>query len=493
MAVAALGLRLASPSDFSPDRFRTVWLDILFATLLTFLSPNLPAYFLLLATYATIRGFQSNGDPNQRISIFLVLLLTSPGLTWTPGGGDSFNALIQLDPPRVLILALLLPLIFSPPAAEFPRKPFAALDIAVFLYPIWTIAGSSGEYSATHIFRLSLYAIVDVIIPYFAISRHIHNPAAVRFLGQAVLASVFFLSAIAIFESFKRWQLYVDLQGHYGVTWQLTRTLFRGDLLRAQAVTPQPIVLAMDMVFAMGWFFMAKTSASSARTWLTLGAFVLALFLTGSRGPMMGAAVLMAVIYAGKSASPRVFARISTIFLVSAFVVMMMGWLDDIAQFIKTAFNMSAGESNSIDYRRELFLTSVELIKQSPWTGVPNFAAYMQNLKQGEGIIDMVNAYLHISLSHGLIGTVLYLSPPLLAFHATLRTMQYADAEYRQVFVGAIALMTGLLLILVTTSIFYIIPQLVVCLYAVPAGLIATAKSEFQRNGINPRAVSVQQ
>ncbi|MFL6680158.1 MAG: hypothetical protein ACJ8IK_17620, partial [Burkholderiaceae bacterium] len=65
----------------------------------------------------------------------------------------------------------------------------------------------------------------------------------------------------------------------------------------------------------------------------------------------------------------------------------------------------------NVVYRQELLKTSVALIQQSPWFGVPNYLDQMSNLKQGDGIVDLVNTYLIVTLNVGVVGLALFIVP----------------------------------------------------------------------------------
>ena len=80
-------------------------------------------------------------------------------------------------------------------------------------------------------------------------------------------------------------------------------------------------------------------------------------------------------------------------------------WGDSIVDNIP--FIGSVG-NETVEYRKRLAETSWLLILQNPIFGSRNFLAYMEELRQGEGIIDLVNAYATIALSYGLVGLGLF-------------------------------------------------------------------------------------
>jgi O-antigen ligase len=93
----------------------------------------------------------------------------------------------------------------------------------------------------------------------------------------------------------------------------------------------------------------------------------------------------------------------------------------------------------------------------------------MMHLVQGEGIIDIVNAYLGIALSGGLLGLAAFLMPLLIALHRRLAALRKAAIpEGRDADLALVALTLVALVVLVTTSSFSVIPLLLMLLVALP-------------------------
>jgi O-antigen ligase len=126
----------------------------------------------------------------------------------------------------------------------------------------------------------------------------------------------------------------------------------------------------------------------------------------------------------------------------------------------------------TIDYRQELLDTSLALIKQSPWFGVPNYAYYMQGLRQGEGIIDLVNSFLAIALDAGLVGLAMYILPFVIIANQLLNKLTHAEnapeAQLGRFANNFVALICASLVMIFTTSTFAVMPFLLLVLIAVP-------------------------
>ena len=67
-------------------------------------------------------------------------------------------------------------------------------------------------------------------------------------------------------------------------------------------------------------------------------------------------------------------------------------------------------ERASVDYRQQLAERSWELIQSHPFLGDPLVKTKMEDLRQGEGIIDFVNTYAEVTLFYGSIGLVVFLA-----------------------------------------------------------------------------------
>lgn len=74
-------------------------------------------------------------------------------------------------------------------------------------------------------------------------------------------------------------------------------------------------------------------------------------------------------------------------------------------------------ESGNITYRERLLENSWILIQREPWIGVNHYlkTPEMQELMTGEGIIDIVNTFVSVTLKYGLVGLSLFAGAFILA------------------------------------------------------------------------------
>ena len=85
----------------------------------------------------------------------------------------------------------------------------------------------------------------------------------------------------------------------------------------------------------------------------------------------------------------------------------------------------------------------------------------MQSLTQGQGIIDIVNTYIGIALSVGLIGLMLFVcffAAVLLGIRKGMRSFSNKDEEARRLGRALLATLAGIMITIVTVSSITVIP-----------------------------------
>jgi O-antigen ligase len=100
--------------------------------------------------------------------------------------------------------------------------------------------------------------------------------------------------------------------------------------------------------------------------------------------------------------------------------------------------------------------------------GIPNALSYLEHLKQGQGIVDIVNSYLGIALNFGMTGLVPFVSMFLIALFKMWRLRQRLEPGMDGWYL-ANSMITTLLTIMVmifSTSSISIIPYIYYALLA---------------------------
>lgn len=494
--IAAMMLRKAFEPLLSRTEYDRAWMVLLATTVLSFLAGT-PLFFIFgIIALAFLAPAYLGGGVRGRIAVYMLLVLVLPPLGYELGGISGINSILWLDGPRMLVLVL-----FTAPALKllgdksFKREPWVVgVDLAVVGYQLLLVGLAFPHATVTTVIRTVVESLLDVLLPYYVVSRAIRNEVDLRFL-LTHLALGFALSAsIGVAEFLLHHSLYSELQWVYGFKWSLTMQLERGAFLRVQAMTPTPIVLAFEMIFGLGlWYYLRGIDWSRASVKFVYALIAACLAVTFSRGPWIGAFVFGVALLGLKRLPVKSFVTLLLVLLAGAIAVKVVGADDMVMNALGAIFGSSEQDLDTIAYRRELLDTSLALIKQSPWLGVPDYASHMQNLRQGEGIIDLVNSYVAVALNSGLIGLAIYLLPFVLVLNRLLRLPELGsrDGTTKPVVrfaMAFVAMSIGMLLTIFTTSTFSTMPFLLMMLLALP---IARLSMKAMPSGAAPEPASI--
>ena len=145
----------------------------------------------------------------------------------------------------------------------------------------------------------------------------------------------------------------------------------------------------------------------------------------------------------------------------------------------------------NVTYRQQLFNISIEVIKMNPWLGSFDYMSVpiMQDLIQGEGIIDMVNSYLAIALSYGIVGLTLFAGVFASAAWGIWRCMRLAEPTDEVHVLGRalLAALAGALVIIATISSILAVPTI----YWLLGGLCVGYRNLFARQPAIARPMNI--
>jgi len=125
-------------------------------------------------------------------------------------------------------------------------------------------------------------------------------------------------------------------------------------------------------------------------------------------------------------------------------------------------------EEGNVTYRKRLLEVSVDVILRNPFFGVYDYiySPAMQELRQGQSIIDIVNSYLAVGLGSGLVGLSLFVGALTVgAMRAFKRMNALQDRGSEQYRLGAalISAFTAILLMIAAVSSISVIPVIYWC------------------------------
>lgn len=387
---------LQSRQDF--DLRRKVWFAI---TLALFLSHS---FWIFSIVTALLLVYGAKKDSNA-VAFSMVLLFAAPLVTDQVSGLGVVNYLVELNYFRLISAFVLLPV------ALRLRKEKGAVAFGgntpekfLIVYMVLGLIRQILVDSSTNTMRSGLYLVTDVVLPYYVASRSFKSVAAMRDAMASFVLAAAVVGLIGFFEFLKRWLLYSNIPGALGTEWGLGTYLLRGLNLRGTATTGQAIVLGYVMVVAMGFYlFVGKSVDNKKYALLGLAGLVLGLLAPLSRGPWVGA-VLMLGVFVGSG--PNALKRLAKAGM-SGLVVFLLALASpygptiiDHLPFVGTL------EADNVLYRERLFTNSMAVISKNLWFGSYDFMSTPEMLELkftfDGGIIDLVNSYIAIALSGGI-------------------------------------------------------------------------------------------
>lgn len=443
LALSALVFAIARSSavqfmdegDFK--RRRNIWLILGPAA---FLSPN---FWIFALGAAPLLFWEGRKDSNP-LAFFLLLMNVIPSIpVQIPTNGLGINQLFYLDIFRLLSICVLIPAALRARKSDDPKRirGLRGMDYLLIGYGILTVAffvppdrpdGVILHNSFTNVLRDSFLFVLDIYVVYYVASRSMTTRRAIVDALATFCLACTLMATVAIFESVKHWLLYTGLFISWGGDLMQTAYLFRAGLLRAQASSGNALVLGYLLAVGFGFWLYLRTQVKPgpARILVPLCLWG-GLIASFSRGPWLGA---LLIYFAYPAFSPRGGSRLfksGLLFVIITGVIFVSPLGEKVAKTLP--FMGGKVAESSLTYREQLAARSWELIQDHPILGDQLALTKMQGLRQGQGIIDLVNAYLGLALFHGVVGLMLFLSFILLALSRAWRTARSSPNEDNEV------------------------------------------------------------
>lgn len=403
-------------------QWRNYWLIV---TTLCFFVTNI---WLYIACLIIILAY-ANHSKIDRLPLFFAIACASPLYSFTIPGFGVINYLITLSFTSLLVLFLLWPEARRTKTRPASNYPFYGIVIA---YVIAISVLDSRENTITNSLRLFVTYFIGILIPFMVISKSIESVDSLKKCLFTLTLCLAPLALIGCFESLKYWKLYSsafvnvlgeDSSQRYGL---------RGDSLRASALFASPIVFGYMMVIGLGLllFVQKYTNKNNLIKFLFI-IFLGVLYFTKARGPWLGA-VVMTVFYIWSG--PNRFGNFSKFTLgslVAVIVLSMTTFGQRLISMLPFVGSADSHEASTVDYRIRLLEQAQILFQKNPLFGLVNYreTPEMEVMRQGQGIIDVVNSYIDISLSYGIVGLGLFLFIFLGLFFTVLKKVRSLPAE----------------------------------------------------------------
>ncbi len=428
------------------NRWRNLYLAV---TVVAFLVPN---YWLMLAAMSGA-VIVLGGSEKFRPALYLLLLFAVPAASKIVPGFGGINNFLELYPFNLLAGIILFPLLLRPNETRGAGVG-AFADSCFIAYALVVFALAFRDTTFTDGIRRATAFLLTAIPQYFVFSRIRWTVEKARLATAALVIPLIALSAVAAAEVVLGWHLYANAVQ----TWDVAATLRyveRSGFLRAYGSVFGPIAFGLFLV--VGLALAPALLAASPRkrlAALSMPAIGAGLLATFSRGPWVGGALAIASYVATTRRSLTNLAKLSAASVIGMGVLAVTPYGGIVIGLIPFIGNV---EENTIDYRQRLLEVGWTVVQQNPFFGSEGYmnTPAMQSLVQGQGIIDIVNAYLRIALDSGLIGLSLYLGAVGFSVLAALRSIGPArriSEELSSYCQGYFAALLGLSVVLATTA-----------------------------------------
>ena len=433
-------------TDF--NRWRNVWFAV---TITAFLSQNFWLYLLFSGFLILLLTKQIQ----NKMALFFILLFVIPPIGNKIPGFGLVNYIITLTHPRFIELIILLPaalVIFRNNNFKFTK---IWADKLLLIYILLLIALELRDTTLTDALRKSFYIFIDVFLPYYVASRSIKDLSQMKTVLSAFVTSAAVFSLIAVFESVKHWILYNALGDALGTGDSMSNYLSRSGEIRAVATLSHPIVLGYFMTIAFGFYlFLSNSIQNTTVKRMGFLLIILGLLAPLSRGPWVGAAVL---IVAYVMQGPMAIKKLSSLFIAAIISFSILAALPGGQKYINLIPFVGESEKGNITYREQLFENSMIVINRNPLFGSSNYleTPEMLEMKQGGGIIDIVNTYLRVTLEAGYVGLSLFVGIFVTVIWGVRKNMKLIKDQKNQLHILGrclVAVLCSIMITIATTS-----------------------------------------
>ncbi len=394
-ALRPLCLQYMRPETFR--RRRNVWFAL---TTVAFLSPSFGIYALFAIGLLLWAGRK---DDNPLALYALLTFVVPDARFYIPT--VLIGQIFDITQYRLLSLFVLVPFVLR---FWFQRRAtgqtlFNGYDGALLGFLLIYVVTNIPYESATATMRHAFLLTIDCFVVYYAFSR-IDGTHRIQDVMACFCLAAGIMAPIAIFEWSKGWLLYTGLASAWGDP-NVFSWLVRGDRLRALAATQGPLTLGYQL--AMGLCFLIFLQAGLRMPMLKRAAvavFVFGLYTTASRGPWLTALIAILVLVALRPGSVRKLTGLAITLSSCVLVAYFTPLRETVIERLPIIGTM---DQETVDYRRQLADLSWVLISRHPLFGDPFVASQMESMRQGQGIIDIVNGYLFTLLFTGCVGMTL--------------------------------------------------------------------------------------
>jgi hypothetical protein len=334
--------------------------------------------------------------------LYLVTVMSLPDLKTHLALGSIY--LLDADKWLMASIGALIAFFLNPPDREQLRGRY--FDVPLLFFFVLEIVQARGN-NFTSILRIETDVLFSYIVPYFVLSRSMTRPEHVRKLMIAMSFVGFCMAIVGVYESHRSTLLYNMLSQRAHIFETISSYSHqRGGSLRAAGSLGEATSFGIFLCTT----FVATLSLTdifrNKKCWLIALAVIFAgFYAANTRAAMVGLVVGLLAFDVFRKNYGRLFQNIGIIAAAGLSAVV-------IAQFsyrMAARLGLVSETSSTSDYRKLLLTRGWEEIKKHPWFGIdpPQVMVALADLRQGEGIIDFVNAYIWYGMTAGIPGMIL--------------------------------------------------------------------------------------
>ncbi|WP_170112593.1 O-antigen ligase family protein [Sphingomonas fennica] len=312
-------------------------------------------------------------------------------------------------------------------------KPARLSDIVALLLVAYFVVGQARDTSFTNVLRVTTQQLLDLYLPYYVVTRSLRTESDFRTFIVYLLSAGMVLSALVALESVTGWVVFRETLSRYGLDAQWFRVKWRHGFLRAAGPFLEATAMAFGLSFfaMVAWQFRSFFQNNLSRL-AVFGAIFVGVTACQSRNAHLGLAVAIIASEAFRRFAKPATAKALLVFAVMLIAVPTTLFLNESPQSTKTG----SDTEDTAAYRVRLFHRGLEEIAKHPLIGTnqDEFTSHMEDMRQGERIIDFVNSYIYVALVSGVIGLVMFIGAlaaiPVIAvrFATRVRTPQMHEA-----------------------------------------------------------------
>lgn len=442
----------------------------------------LSVHFWMFAFIATLCVHNLKKHIKNIPALFIFLLFAIPTAGVPIYGFAGINYFLVFDFSKLLSLMLLLPVAFSIYTKSNQNKKQSLLFIEKLFYLLILLKVIlTFRIATTTVGIRSIFIIfTDVFLPFYVFSKLQSSRQRLKEVLIALLMAMTLLSFVGIVETVKHWSFYHALTESLGFVNANEFSISRDGMLRSVATSQQPIVLGFMVAVAFGLFFAVKNMYfnNSLIRKLTLLVLLLGLIAPFSRGPWMGAIIMLIVLgLLGKT-------PVVTMVKIMIGTTVLIG-LMSVSESGKKILNMlpliGNTESETFDYRSRLLESAFNVANRTPLFGSDNYLEQpeMEVMRQGQGIVDITNTYLQVLLDSGYVGLFLFSALILGTMAMLYKAIKLTnDNELSSIGKGLLSALVGVALMIADVSSISFVPWMYWILLAISASYIKLVKLE---------------